>query len=352
MSTFTGYTPCQIQSAYNLNQIKFPNNQLPGTGVNIIIIIPYSNPNLQNDLNIFCKQFSIIPPKLNIIQVKPNTTSNSDWISESCIDTQWISAIAPGANITVLEAFSASNTDLIDALNYAVKLNPDVVSMSWGFPEYQGIQNLNVFKNKNTIYVAASGDSNNIQFPASSPNVIAVSATNVYLNNSNCSYNTEIAWSNSGCGFSSYFHIPSYQSANIPNIKSQYRSISDISIEGGNQTGCVIYNSTSVSNTNNGFGTGSGTSLSTPIMAGIFALVVQLRNNTNKPKLSSALSNGSLCVQNILYSTLKNLSTYNNIFNDITQGSSGQYKTSVGYDNPTGLGTPKGFNFVNYLSNS
>lgn len=36
MSTFIGYTPCQIIRAYGLNQIKFPIGQLPGTSVNII----------------------------------------------------------------------------------------------------------------------------------------------------------------------------------------------------------------------------------------------------------------------------------------------------------------------------
>lgn len=349
MSIFIGYIPCQILSAYGLNQIKFPPNQVAGFGVNIVIILPYTNPQIQNDLNQFCTKYDIIPPTLNIVSVQPNTPSNPDWITEFCIDTQWISAIAPGANITVVQAFSASNTDLFAAIKQAETLNPDIISMSWGFPEYQGIQNQNVLKKNNIIYIGASGDSNNIQYPASSPNVIAVSATNLYLNNTNCSYNTEIAWSNSGCGFSSYFPIPLYQSANIPNITSRYRSISDISIEGGNQTGCVIYNS--ASSTATGFTTGSGTSVSTPILAGIFALATQLRNNQNKPKLGSAVSNGNYCIQNILYSTLKNSSIYNNIFNDITQGSSGQYNTIIGYDNPTGLGTPKGFNFVNYLVN-
>ena len=344
MSSFIGYTPCQILSGYSLNQIKFPNNQMPGHGVNIVIIIPYSNPNLQNDLNQFCLTYNIIPPILNIVSVKPNTPSNSEWITESCIDTQWISAIAPGATITVVQAFSSDVSDLFDAINLAENLNPDIISMSWGFEEFNGIQNKQYFNKNNIIYLAASGDSNNIQYPSSNPNVISVSATNLYLN-SNCSYNTEIAWQDSGCGFSSYFLIPNYQSNNIPNITSQFRSSSDLSIQGGNQTGCVIYDSTA-----SGLTTGAGTSVSTPIMAGIFGLVVQLRNNKNKQKLGSAVSNGKYCVQNILYSTLKNINIYNNIFNDITQGSSGIYQTTVGYDNPTGLGTPKGLEFVEFLS--
>ncbi len=345
MSSFIGYTPCQIISGYSLDKIKFPNNQAPGYGVNIVIIIPYSNPNLQNDLNQFCLTYNIIPPVLNIVTVKPNTPSNSDWITESCIDTQWISAIAPGATITVVEAFSSGISDLFDAINYAENLNPDIISMSWGFQEFNGIQNTQYFNKKNIIYLAASGDANNIQYPSSNPNVIAVSATNLYLNNNNCSYNTEIAWQDSGCGFSNYYPIPEYQSKNVPNITSKYRSVSDLSIQGGNQTGCVIYDSTA-----SGLTTGSGTSMSTPIMAGIFALAVQFRNNNNKPKLGSAVSNGKYCVQSILYSTLTNTHEYNNIFNDITKGSSGNFNTTIGYDNPTGLGTPKGLEFVNFLS--
>lgn len=347
MSSFIGYTPCQIINGYNLNNIKFPENQIPGTGVNIVIILAYSNPKMQNDLDIFCKKYGILAPKLNILKIKKNTTSNSGWNVESCIDTQWISAIAPGANITVIEAPSDDKNDLIDAVKYAENLNPDIISMSWGFPEYEGILKNNIFKKKNIIYIAASGDSNNIQYPASSPDVIAVSATNLYLNK-NCSYNTEVAWTDSGCGYSSYFPIPPYQS-NIQNINSKFRSISDISIEGGSETGCVIYNS---SDGASGFSGESGTSVSTPIMAGIMAVVIQLRNCQNKPKLGSSVSNGKYCVQQILYSTLQNFPIYNNIFHDITQGSSGNYQTLSGYDNPTGLGTPKGFNFINYLVSS
>ncbi len=347
MSTFIGYTPCQIQNAYGLNLVQFPNNQQPGFGVNIIIVIPYANPNLQNDLNQFCQAYNIISPILNILSVKPNTPSNNDWITESCIDTQWISAIAPGANITVVQAFSSGISDLIDAVEYAENLNPDIISMSWGFQEFKNIQNLTILKKNNIIYLAASGDANQIQYPSSNPNVIAVSATNLYVNQ-DCTYKTEIAWSDSGCGFSKYFLMPAYQINNIPNIAklSKYRSVSDMSIEGGNQTGCVIYDSSS-----SGLTTGSGTSLSTPILAGIFGLIVQLRNYQNKIKLGTAVTNNNYCVQNILYSILQNPSLYNNIFNDIIQGSSGNYKTTIGYDNPTGLGTPKANVFINYLSN-
>lgn len=347
MSEFIGYTPCQILNAYKLNEIHFPNNQTPGFNVNISIIIPFSNPNLQNDLNQFCSIYNIVPPTLNIISVKPNTPTSSDWITESCIDTQWITTIAPGANITVVQAFSSSVLDLVDAVKYAENLipTPDIISMSWGFQEFPNITKFDIFKKKNIIYLSASGDQNQVQYPSSDPNVIAVSATNLYVN-ANCSYNTEIAWSDSGCGFSKYFKIPKYQSDNIPHIKSEFRSISDISIEGGNETGCVIYDSTA-----SGLTTGSGTSLSTPIIAGLFALAVQFRNFYKKPKLGSAVSNGKYCVQNILYSTLNNLKIYNNIFHDIVQGSSGTFKTKIGYDNPTGLGTPNGFNFIHFIAN-
>jgi len=339
--SFIGYTPCQILSAYGFDKISIPNQQLHGYGTKIVIVIPYSYSNLQSDLENFCKIYNIPTPKLNIIKVKPNTVENNDWILESCIDTQWITAIAPGANISVVQAFSADINDLIDAVTLAESLNPDIISMSWGFPEFNGIQKNTIFNKKNIIYVAASGDNNIVEYPSSSPNVVAVSATNLYVNK-DCTYNSEYTWQFSGSGFSKYFQISSYQLDNIPNIQSSFRSISDLCIQGGNDTGCVIYCSFQ-----NGLTTGAGTSLSTPIIAGTFALITQLRNLKNKSKLGSATSNNKNCVQNIIYSTLKQPSIYNQIFNSVYDNTTNQ--KIDGYNTTCGLGSPNVPNFVKYL---
>ena len=74
MSIFIGYIPCQILSAYGLNQIKFPPNQVAGFGVNIVIILPYTNPQIQNDLNQFCTKYDIIPPTVNK-KINPNVNN-------------------------------------------------------------------------------------------------------------------------------------------------------------------------------------------------------------------------------------------------------------------------------------
>ena len=138
----TGYTPAQIRQAYGINQISFNYGTVTGdgSGTTIAIIDAYNDPNIANDLHQFDLQFGLPDPALTKVNQTGGTTlpaANAGWITEIALDVEWAHAIAPGANILLVEANSASFSDLFTAVNYARHATGVVaVSMSWGGGEF------------------------------------------------------------------------------------------------------------------------------------------------------------------------------------------------------------------------
>lgn len=341
--TPVGYNVSQIKEIYGYDKLSYGevNN---GPEINICIIIAYSYPNLQSDLDEFCSFNNIPSTTLNIIKVNPNTVSNDVWITEICLDTQWAHAICPYAKITVIEAASASLTDLTTAIQTANNLSPkpNIINMSWGFPEFSESTTINIF-DPTILYIGASGDENYLQWPSTSPNVLCVSATTLNVNNN--TFVGETTWSNNGCGPSIYFPIPNYQKNNVKNITGENRLCSDISIDGNPETGCYVYSQ------GNYFIVG-GTSLSAPIIAGTMGIIIYQRLLNNK-SIYNSNQNSPDGIQNVLYNLLgNNKNIYNYIFYDVTKGNSGIYQAGLDYDYPTGLGSPHIPTFIPYLINN
>ena len=347
--------PMPIEQIYNVSQINnlYGFNQLPykevpnGPNINIVIVIAYSYPNLQNDLDKFCEINNIASRKLNIVKLNPNTPSSDSWVTEICLDTQWLHAICPYANITVVEANSDLVDDLIIAIQKANSLSPkpNIINISWGIKEFDGCDSIDIF-DPEIMYIAASGDDNYVAWPSSNPNILSVSATTLITNSTGTEFIGQTTWSSSGCGPSKYFKIPDYQKNNVKKINSNYRLTSDVCIDGNPKTGLYIYSEGSY------FGIG-GTSVSAPLICGTMAIIFYQRLLKNLP-LYNSNQNDKLGIQNIIYNIYgKNLNNiYNKLFYDVTQGLSGNYSASLGYDYPTGLGTPYVPNFVPYLINN
>ena len=106
-----------------------------------------------------------------------------NWELEEALDVEYAHAMAPGANIVLVEATSNSNNNLYAAASEAATLG-SVVSMSWGGLEFSGEQsNDSYFLASGVTYLAASGDAGNPgNYPAFSPDVVAVGGTNLTVN--------------------------------------------------------------------------------------------------------------------------------------------------------------------------
>ncbi len=169
---------------------------------------------------------------------------NTNWGMEIALDVEWAHAIAPQAKILLVEARTASLTDLLSAVNYA-RNQPDVVaiSMSWGGSEFSGQTSYNSYftSNYGAVFFASSGDNGGvISWPSSSANVISVGGTT--LTNGASGY-TESAWSGSGGGVSAYEPASSYQAKALSdaNLGSQLRATPDVSYNADPNTGFAVY---------------------------------------------------------------------------------------------------------------
>jgi subtilase family serine protease len=348
----------QIVSLYNIPSIKpVAANTYKTT---IAIVVAYTYPNLLNDLNIYWTNNinygpDSIPPTVNI-HTMPGATQNVGWGQEECLDVQLVCTVNPNANIWVVEAKTAKISDMIDAVNYATQvIKADVVSMSWGNSDsiYNNVYN-RYFNNPSVTYCAATGDNNSVSWPAVQSNCLAVGGTSlIWTPNSSTVQRTEYTWNGAGCGYSRTILQPLYQKL-VSSIAHIYRAVPDISLIANPQTSVyTVYDGS-------WFSVG-GTSVATPIMAGIISIANQQRFNQNKSALTSVFPSANN-IQNYLYnSILVSPTKYKNDFNDVVIGSgvgstpaSGltTYSSNIGFDITTGLGSPNATNLCNDLAES
>ena len=163
----------------------------------------------------------------------PSGPGTSNWEVEEALDVEWVHAIAPGAQIIVVEADSQSLSDLMSAVATAAQQpGVSVVSMSWGFAEGPDVsaQDEATYDpyfttpagHTGVTFVASTGDNGAAvpEYPSVSPNVVAVGGTSLTLNADN-SYQSEMGWGynssslgefvGSGGGISQYESEPVYQ---------------------------------------------------------------------------------------------------------------------------------------------
>jgi hypothetical protein len=336
-----GHTPAQIAQAYGFNQVSFGNGAIQGNGAGqtIAIVDASYDPNIAGDLQKFDAQFGLsAPPSFSqFVQQGATTNSNSGWALETALDVEWAHAMAPGANIDLIEANNSSLGSLLSAVNYARNLaNVSVVSMSWGGSEFASeTQYDSLFTTPaghiGITFVASSGDAGaGTSWPSVSPNVLAVGGTSLFTNASG-SYVGETAWSGSGGGVSAFEPAPSYQSS-VQNTGQ--RTTPDVAYNADPNSGFAVYDSVPYAGQNGWFEVG-GTSAGAPQWAALIAIANQGRAIHGQGTLSNA--------QSMLYALP------GSDFHDITSGSNG-YAATAGYDLVTGRGSPVVNSIVQALS--
>ena len=332
------YTPPQVAQAY-----QWPAN---ATGAGQTIgIIELGGGYRQADLTAYFKTLGIAAPAITAVSVDkgknaPTTASSAD--GEVMLDIEVAGSVAPGANIVV---YFTPNTDqgFTDAITTAIHdttNKPSVISISWGGPEAnwtaqamtaldaacQSAAALGV-----TITVAAGDNGstdgltgNNVDFPASSPHVLACGGTKLDANGSTLV--SEVVWNElavndgaTGGGVSNFFALPSWQAnakVPAPSGSTGGRGVPDVSGDADPNTGYVIR----VDGETTVIG---GTSAVAPLWAGLVAVANQ--------QLGAQVG----FLQPAIYAAKAAAA-----FNDITEGNNPAFSAGPGWDACTGMGSP------------
>ncbi len=244
-----------------------------GNGETIALIEMYHDPSLQSDVATFDKAYGLPAPTLKVIN-QAGSQTNSGWAQEESLDVESAHAIAPGANILVVEAAPANSAtqelqNLLSAVNTA-RYTPGVVaiSLSFGFDEMSNESSYDTYfttppGHAGITFIAASGDDGVVEYPASSPNVLAVGGTTLNLSSTG-GYGSETAWSLSGGGYSQSEPEPSYQQS-VQTTGS--RSTPDVAFDADPETGIEVY-STDPGSSAGSWQVVGGTSVGAPLGPG------------------------------------------------------------------------------------
>jgi len=338
----TGYGPAQLRSAYGLTSIAAID---PATPQTVGIVDAYSDPNLAGDLAAYRSHFGLSACTtssgcLRIVSETGSTrlpAANPAWGLETSLDAEMVSAICPRCRIVVVDASAPTYADLGTAENQAVRLGARVISNSWGGTDSARDASYDAayFNHPGVAIIAAAGDAGYAGgpiYPSTSPDVIAAGGTTLVASPGSVRGYTETAWSGGGSGCSSYEAMPSWQSAVAGAVAAcrTRRAVADLAADANPATGVAVYDSYGYPGWYPGMI--GGTSVATPIIAGIYGLA---------GNASVAATHGAAS----LYAAAN--STPPNLF-DITSGSNGTCALTLactaadGWDGPTGLGSPDG----------
>jgi subtilase family serine protease len=180
-----GYTPPEMQTAYNLTNLY--DEGFDGTGETIVIIDWCGSPTIRSDANAFSAAYGLPPLTQANFHILNSSTPPACGAPdpEINIDVEWAHAIAPGANIDLVVPPSASFAD-VDAAEFFAVINNlgSVISGSYGSEEYYDapaeLQTENLINEIAAVHgISAnfsSGDSGDFTFDFPQYNPASVSA--------------------------------------------------------------------------------------------------------------------------------------------------------------------------------
>ncbi len=349
----SGYSPQQIDTVYdyqNENNLKVNGKTYSGRGTTIAIasISGTYNP---HDVNAFWNHYGIARTgSINNVVIGKHSKNLS---FETTLDVEQAGASAPGANILVYEARHSYLRNAALMLNRIVTDDKaDIINCSWGASENLASPNIIAITHEilkeaavqGIAVFAASGDNGayddpnsskpNVNYPASDPYATAVGGTTLVIRG-NGTRDLESAWFGSGGGVSKIFSKPTWQ--NIPGMpKNAWRDTPDISLDADTNTGYATL-------FKNQWVEGGGTSYATPNWAAGWALAIEEVGHR-------------VAMPDVYIYDIANSPAYNSIFYDVKTGSNGDhvgsgYQAGVGYDYPTGWGTPNMSLLATWLAN-
>jgi len=308
-----GLTPKQVTTAYEVTPLFA--RGIDGAGQTIVIVDSFGSPTISADLAHFDSyfglpnppSFTVLQPAGRVPQFHSRNGNRVGWAQETTLDVEWAHVMAPGASIVLVETPTSENEgttgfpQIVTAEQYVLRHKlGQVISQSFAateqtFPPKSGYAALLALRGAyklaardHVTVLAASGDSGStsdtynmkslyttpaVSWPATDPLVTAVGGTQLDLRANGSRRKPDVAWNDSGGGRSIIFGRPSYQNG-VRSVTGSHRGVPDISMDASCSSAVAIYGSFY---SGGGQWTGiCGTSLATPLFAGIVALADQV----------------------------------------------------------------------------
>jgi subtilase family serine protease len=373
------YQPGQLESAYDMGPLYAKG--LTGTGETIALVDSFGSPTIKSDLAAFDKAFDLpAPPSFRIIApagaippYNPNNSTMVGWAEETSLDVEYSHAMAPGANILLVETPVAETVgiqgfpEIVQAENYVINRGlAQVISQSFAAAEqtFPGAQSLL------TVLGAAGDDGTSsatnpagtnyftspvVNWPASDPLVTAVGGTQLHLNDAGQRTMADNVWNDTnllgspaagGGGLSTIFGRPSWQKG-VTSVVGNRRGLPDVSLSAAVDGGVLVYLGFPGLPAKGLYIIG-GTSEATPLFAGIVAIADQVAGHPlgliNPALYSLAAANAPGIVD---------ITTGNNSVSFVQGGvqyTVPGYSATTGYDLASGLGTVDGAELVPELA--
>jgi hypothetical protein len=325
-STPSGFGAKDIADAYALDTSTDPH-------ATIAIADAYGYERAEADLAVYRRQYDLPPCTvasgcLTIVNQRgetsplpPEPPDEADWRFETALDLDMASAACPKCKLLLIQSDRDQDPGLFEVQPVAARLGATVISDSWGAVEgkYGPAPGNEHYFDLNVGIFAAGGDEGYNQsdgetgpsYPATSAFVTAVGGT-VLTKSAGGRGWTETTWSGSGSNCSRSIAKPGWQTVSS---SCRFRAASDVAAVA---QGVATYNKSG-----GGWSTALGTSVSAPIVAGIYALT---GHASDGPALAYR---------------------HPEAYFDTTRGSNGSCgsvlcKAGVGWDGPTGVGSPNG----------
>jgi hypothetical protein len=341
------YEPSQLQNAYGLAAAA----ALAGDDETVAVVDAFNDPSAGADLDAYRTSFGLgdcdqSDGCLTVVNQAggrtplPKSDPTGGWELEETLDLDMVSAVCPKCSILLVEADSASISDLAIAERTASRSNAEAVSNSWGSgAEFTGENAYDAdFYAPGVAITAAGGDDGyGTQYPAVSPYVTAVGGTT--LSGSTGDW-TQTAWNGTGSGCSELEPKPSWQTSdNTSPDGCLNRTDDDLAAVANPDPGVWIYDTVKDVSTPglSGWMAVGGTSVSTPIVAAAYALA----------DIAGGGPGSALIPQ-----TFPAAYPYQNSadFTQVTSGSNGSCESGrrylcqarAGYNGPAGVGVPVG----------
>jgi subtilase family serine protease len=409
-----GYKPPQLRGAYGIDNSLTAGYD--GRGATVAVVDAYASPTIFADAATYAKRNDVRHP-LRSYQFSQSLSATytfigecgaAGWYGEETLDVEAVHAMAPAANILYVGATSCQNSDINAAVNTVVDNDlAQVITNSYGSvgeptsladvaEEHQtfiqaAAQGISVlFSSGDSGDEIANTGSRQVDYEASDPFVTAVGGTALAVGKNN-NYLFEQGWgtgkatlTNSqwaplppaylyggGGGTSQLFTQPDYQKKVVPASISKYfgqgahRAVPDVGMLGDPNTGFLVGQSQS-------FPDGSvayseyrigGTSLSSPLFAGVVAVADQVNGGSLgflNPKIyklagSTAfrdVNHGRLVTDGVVRVDFVNGSdaTDGQLTSLRTLNQTGTIYTRPGYDDVSGVGSPNGVSFLTAMA--